>query len=105
MPIPTQIKIGPHVYAVVLKAKSQMPREAGELLDGQCDFDRLQILLRVGLCRSKKKEYLLHEILHACTYPSLNGKTMDDETFVDSTAPVLLQVLQDNPELVAYLTN
>jgi hypothetical protein len=33
---------------------------------------------------------------------SVQNKT--DEDFVDVTAPALLQVLQDNPELVEYLT-
>jgi hypothetical protein len=72
---------------------------------GLCDFDQVQILIQARLRKTKAREVLLHEVLHACTYPtmaSVQNKT--DEDFVDVTAPALLQVLQDNPELVDYLT-
>lgn len=97
--MPTTIKVGAHVYAVRRRSKE-------ELEDlGRCDFDATEILIRKGLRQSKAREILLHEILHATTYPSMmNVEGLTDEQFVDSTAPVLLQVLQDNPQLVEYLT-
>lgn len=104
MRMPETVKVGCHIYTILRRSRAQMPKENGARLDGCCDFDNLHIYLRKGLRISKAKEYLLHEILHACTYPALNGKTLEDEEFVDKTAPILLQVLQDNPELVAYLT-
>ena len=71
---------------------------------GECDFDGLQILVRERLKKSVAKETLLHELLHTTTYPSLNEKTATDEDFVTAMSPVLLQVIQDNPDLLAYLT-
>ena len=72
---------------------------------GHCGFDELQIWVRQGLRKSKAREILLHEVLHACTHPTMNcSGDHNDEDFVAAIAPVLLQVLQDSPELVEYLT-
>lgn len=98
-PMPKTIKVGAHTYSVLRKPKSVLTEELGA-----CDFDGLQILIRKQLRKSVAKETLLHELLHTCTYPSLNDKTTTDEDFVTAVAPVLLQVIQDNPRLVAYLT-
>ena len=98
MDMPASVKVGPHVYPIVRRPKSQMKDH------GLCDWNQVQILIRSRLRKSKAKEVLLHEILHACTYPTMAvvvGKT--DEDFVDVVAPTLLQVIQENPELVEYL--
>jgi hypothetical protein len=93
-PMPQTVKIGCHLYGV-----NRFPsRDSGE-----CDFDGLQINVKPRLRRGKAKEILLHEILHACTYPAQTSKRLTDEEFVDATAPVLLGVIQDNPELLEYL--
>jgi hypothetical protein len=97
--MPKTVKVGAHVYTVLRKSKAQLTGNVGE-----CDFDGLQILVRERLKKSVAKETLLHELLHAVVYPSLNGKTATDEDFVTSMAPVLLQVIQENPELLEYLT-
>ena len=103
--MPKTVRVGTHAYAVLRKSNAQMPEIDGAKPHGCCDFDNLQILIAKGLRKSKAKEFLLHEILHACTYPSFNGNTkMTDEDFVTAVAPVLLQVMTDNPELVEYLT-
>lgn len=97
--MPQTVKIGPHVYSIVRKSK----RDMEDL--GQCDFNNVQISIRKRLHLQKAMEVLVHEILHGCTYPSMaavSNKT--DEDFVDVTAPMLLQVLKDNPDLLAYLT-
>ena len=99
MDMPSTVKVGPHVYPIIRKPKSAMKDH------GLCDWDRVQIWIRARLKRTKAKEVLLHEVLHACTYPMMaevEGKT--DENFVNVVAPVLLQVMQDNPELMEYLT-
>ena len=99
MDMPKTIKVGAHVYSVLRKTKTQMPDDLGS-----CDVDTLQILIRQKIRKSVARETLLHELLHACTYPSFLGKTLTDEDFVEAVAPVLLQVIQDNPDLLAYLT-
>ena len=99
-PMPTKIKVGPHVYSVIRKPKSVM----GES-NGYCRANELQILIQKGLRRSKAKEILVHELLHACTYPVLiQGGKYDDEEFITSMTSPILQIIQDNPEFIEYLT-
>ena len=93
--MPDRVKVGAHVYSIVRGAFKD---------HGGCDFNTLTITVRLRLRKSKAQEILLHEILHACTYPtmaSVQGKT--DEEIVDAIAPTLLQVLRENPLLVEYL--
>lgn len=104
MVIPHTIKIGPHVYTVVRKMVEEMPDALGDT-----DFDKNEIRIRKNLRKTKQAEVLLHELLHCCTYPSFTGAyendpKLDAEEFVNAVAPVLLQVLKDNPKLVEYLT-
>jgi hypothetical protein len=95
-PMPTSVKVGPHIYAIV--------RQAASGGNGWCDFNALQIIVKPRLRRGKAREILLHEILHACTYPSLNGcGRYTDEEFVTGISPALLQVIVENPKLLAYL--
>lgn len=103
-PIPKTVRVGPHAYSVLLTAAAQMPKTQGRPDCGTCRFDSLQILVKKRQRRTKQQETLLHEVLHSCTYPNLIGKKVTDEDFVETTAPLLLQVLKDNPKLLAYLT-
>ena len=101
MPVsmPSSVKVGPHTYPIIRRPKTEMK----DL--GLCSWDAVQISIRARLKKSKAREVLLHEVLHACSYPtmaSVQNKT--DEEFVDVVAPLLLQVLQDNSDLVEYLT-
>ena len=97
-PMPKSIKVGAHVYTILRKPKSQFEDE------GLCVSDKLEITIRQRLKRSKAQETLLHEIIHACGYPSFWDKWPGEEKFVIAIAPVLLQVIQDNPGLLEYLT-
>lgn len=98
--MPRTIKVGAHTYSVLQKSKPQMPDDVGS-----CDTDTLQILIRKGLRRSVAQETLIHELFHACNYPTFTGKQQaTEEEIVEAASPVWLQVLQNNPDLVAYLT-
>ena len=103
MVIPHTIKVGPHVYSIVRKTVEEMPDALGNT-----DFDTNEIRIRKNMRKTKSQEVLLHELLHTTTYPSFTGvyegeeKLMTEE-FVNAVAPVLLQVLKDNPKLVGYL--
>lgn len=96
--MPQTVKIGPHVYSIVRKSKSELSDH------GECDYNTLQISIRKRLRLSKTQEVLLHELLHGCGYPNLTAGTFEEEKFVDGISPNLLQVLKDNPDLLAYLT-
>ena len=97
--MPKTVKVGVHTYTIVRKSAAQMGNDLG-----QCSFDGLQLVVKQRLKKSMARETLLHEVLHSCMYPSFDGKTATDEDFVLAVAPVLLQVMQDNPELLEYLT-
>lgn len=49
---------------------------------------------------------LLHEVMHGCAYATgqLDVGACSEETWVTSTAPMLLDVLRTSPRLLAYLT-
>ena len=97
--MPRKVKVGPHVYSILRKPASELQGL------GLCDFDSLQISVRRRLRKSKAQEILLHEILHALILQALDTEEKhDDEAFVVVVAPLLLQVIQDNPDLLAYLT-
>ena len=106
--MPSSIKVGPHVYAVILTPTSGMPPVSDEddrKCLGTCEFDKLIIRIKKGLRKSKAQETLWHEIQHACTYPELIDTTATDERFIDYTSSSLLGVIKDNPDLIRYLTS
>lgn len=94
--MPRSVKVGPHSYTIIRKV---IRKE-----DGWCDFQNLQILIQKRLKRSRAQVTLVHEILHACN-PNPHEAVQEEEALVTGVAPVLLDVLQINPDLVAYLTN
>lgn len=97
---PATIKVGPHDYRVLRKTAAQMGKA-----NGSCEFDSLEIWLRKRLRASKLREILLHEVLHACTHPLLNGnKKFSDEDWVSDLSVRMLGVLRDNQELTEFLT-
>ena len=91
--MPTTIKVGPHVYDVVRKTPN------GD--HGLFDPATLKIGVKRGLKRSLAQDALLHEVLHSCVQPDT---PKEEEEFVTSVTPRLLQVMQDNPQLLEYLT-
>ena len=102
--IPDSVKVGPHSYSIVRETKSTMPD-----LMGDSNFDLMRIRLRKGIRKSKMQETLLHEILHTTTYPCFTGAYEEDEKYtpeqiISAISPLLLQVIQDNPDLLEYLT-
>lgn len=107
MDMPESVKVGPHVYTLTRLPKEEMPKTDGVPQSGECDYDSLSISIQKGpgIKRSKTQEWTMHELLHACGYPNLIEKKLTEEEFVDAIAPVLLQVIRDNPDLIAYLTS
>lgn len=99
-PMPTSVKVGAHVYNVFRKSAVEL----GEDNLGHCDSAALQIWVKKRLRISKAQEILLHEILHAITLQALGcERPYTDEEFITVIAPILLQVLRENPELLEYL--
>lgn len=80
-------------------------------VNGLSDHTELTIDLSPFMAPGLRKEILLHEVAH-CVHAAVGlGLDLNDEKVpvteeqvVTRTAPVWLQVLRDNPKLLAYLT-
>lgn len=99
MRMPDTSKIGPHIYRLVRKRRADMPLIDGEKPNGYVDTNTLEIGILKGARRSKAQEWTVHEHLHAI-WPAGFGF---EEEIITELAPRLLQLLQDNSALIAYL--
>ncbi len=100
-PMPSTVRVGPHAYKILRKRRAEMPLIDGEKPNGYQDGNLLEIGVLKSARRSKAQEWLLHECLHAL-WP--NGFDVVEEKVITDLAPKLLQVLQENADLVTYLT-
>lgn len=95
---PKKVKVAAHTYRI---ARSKKKTEGDE---GRCQFTETSIYIMPRLPLAKEQEVLLHELLHACAYPGIGDEDAPlEEKFVTIVAPVLLQVIQENPELIEFL--
>ena len=109
--MPTNVRIGVHNWRILRKTKEQMKDEESEAGHdmGLCVYENQEIHIQRGIRLSRQQEVLLHEIKHACmenltfTDESLKDAYKAEEAVVNFLSPVLLQVIQDNPELVTFL--
>jgi len=69
-------------------------------LNGECDVDKQQILIRDGQPLESEQDTVLHELLHAVD-EAMGLKLKESQ--VKGAATGLLAVLKDNPGLTAYL--
>ena len=106
---PAKVKVGPHTYTVVVdrSAIDRLSVEGGDRRLGECDAQRLTITVDPDQAPSQLADTLVHELLHACF--DLIGAGEDvtgdvEERLVRRLAPVVVQVVADNPRLVAWLT-
>lgn len=101
MPLPKSVKVGSYVYRVTRPTKKEMPDDLGE-----CANDTLELKVRSRQRKEKVQEVLLHETLHACHYNAgrSDTDTVTLEQAVELLTHSLLQVLQENPQWVKFLT-
>jgi hypothetical protein len=69
-------------------------------LNGECDTDKQQILVRDGQPLESEQDTVLHECLHAID-EAMGLKMREPQ--VKGAATGLLAMLKDNPALAAYL--
>jgi len=107
---PKSVKIGTHLFDVVERLKE----EDGMLNDSTLGYTleaKTLIVIDKGLSESKKRQTLLHEIMHACVYvfdTSVKPKKTDEfdtweHYFIGIWEEPLLMIMQDNPKLVEFL--
>ncbi len=63
-----------------------------------------KITLDEAITPERRRVSLLHELLHCCTELTHVTDGATEEATVTALAPALVQVLRENPALVAYLT-
>jgi hypothetical protein len=100
--MPRTVIIRSHTWRIVAKPQSVMYLD-GEALDGWCKHQLEEIWITQGLKLWPKQHTLFHELGHAAGQPHIKDG-MTEEELITALSPGLLQVLQDNPPLVAFLT-
>lgn len=101
---PSSVKIGPFAWTL----KSWDVRASNNTgAYGLCDRSTQTILIEDGMTLQWEQHIVLHEVLHACYCVAglreLSGVHDQEEAHVALLAFTLIGVLQDNPELTAYL--
>lgn len=81
--------------------------EAEASLRGETDHERQTIVVAPDLAPGRLAETLLHEVIHCITEcAGINAElgAVEEEKIVRRVAPLLLDVIRRNPDLIAYLT-
>lgn len=113
-PRPTSVKVGFYELAILWIADDQwtVPNGNDPGLQGSADMQDGCIRMRVqkDVHEQLLRETLWHEILHACwwhmglsDHPVAQDKDQEEE-IIKRITHASLQVLQDNPDVMAYLS-
>lgn len=110
---PRHIKIGSVVYTIELIAKVPPAGDASGLAGKTCDDSAVRqgwcaakdrIYMEAGRTLQQERTTLLHEIQHVILGTESSDEDTTTHDFIYKLSPQLLQVLQDNPDLLFYLT-
>lgn len=100
--------LGPFDIPIVREWKAIGAQEeaVGQVLLGFSHLDSLTFLVRPEQHPTVERDTIVHEMVHLL----LDSASLHDiiphdneEAFVRRLSPILLMILRDNPELVAYL--
>ena len=97
LPVPNSIKVGPLTYPVRWKRWKKKTGKCGET-----HLVKQTIAVREGLSLDRMSDTLLHEALH-CMLAQMGYENDNEEWVVTALAPLLLQLLRDNPETLEYI--
>jgi hypothetical protein len=99
--IPTQVTVGPFRYEI--QTNDNVRLDENEFY-GDVNYKKHVITIHSDCAPSRQAEVLIHEVLH--TLIDICGRPLPanrEEQLVTVLGPVLLDTLQRNPDLVAYL--
>ena len=110
MPIPKKIRIGSQVFDVVERARTNDGMLNDSTMGYTLDVENL-IVIDVTLAVSRKKQTLLHELLHAMrmifdtSVQPKKDSSFDawEHYFIGIWEEPLLMLVRDNPELIEWL--
>jgi len=108
--IPPTINIGTQVWTIV----EHTSKEDGMLYEDNYGYTmerRNMIVLDKDASDSRKRQVLMHEILHAIRFTFFTGSKMNpklnfedtEHYFIGMYEETLLMVFKDNPQLLDYL--
>ncbi|CAB4128900.1 IrrE N-terminal-like domain containing protein [uncultured Caudovirales phage] len=111
MLLPKTIKLGTQDWTIV----EHTSKEDGMLYEDNYGYTlerRNMIVVDKDASDTRKRQVVMHEILHAIRFTFFTGNKMasklsfedTEHYFIGMYEETLLMVLKDNPELVAYLT-
>jgi hypothetical protein len=108
---PRAIRIGAFTYKVIWEEHvleldrygKEDPEQ--ETLSARADHMTLEIHVSTSLVLAVQRKSLLHEVIHACNWITGHDDAVNEEEFVRALAFPMLDVLRDNPQLVAFLTS
>jgi hypothetical protein len=101
--IPAEVWVGAMPFQISLQ---HLPGGNGHL--GHCDIAGLAIALSPDQAQPRKRETLLHEVMHAlvefCGFEDSEGYIhVTNEELVNRLAPALLDVIRANRDMAFYL--
>ena len=110
--IPKTIKIGTQLWSI----EEHSSKEDGMLYEDNYGYTlerRNMIVVDKDSSDTRKKQVVMHEILHAIRFTFFSGSKMGSKLnfedtehyFIGMYEETLLMVLKDNPELLKYLTS
>ena len=108
--IPKTIKIGTQLWSI----EEHTSKEDGMLYEDNYGYTlerRNMIVVDKDASDTRKKQVVMHEILHAIRFTFFTGSKMSSKLsfedtehyFIGMYEETLLMVLKDNPELLEYL--
>lgn len=100
--LPPSIEVGPFTYLVRTDLAAQAELSNAESV-GLTLADRCEILISLEQAPQRMRATLLHEVLHACADLAGLEDDASEEEWASRLAPALLQVLTQNPRVLAYL--
>lgn len=108
-PRPTSVKVGFIEYAILWIPNDDWTTPNGQAPDLQGVFSAHDGTIRMRMWKDMHeqmyRETLWHEILHACWWHmALSDHDEQEEEIVKRITHASLQVMQDNPDVMAYLS-
>lgn len=110
MPIPKKIRIGSQVFDIVERARTNDGMLNDSTMGYTLDVENL-IVVDVTLALSRKKQVIVHELLHAMrmifdtSVQPKKDSTFEtwEHYFIGIWEEPLLMLLRDNPKLIEWL--
>lgn len=95
--VPESVVVGPYTYTVAI---GQTHSEWG-----MANHTEQKVLVDESVTVERQRVALMHELLHCCTELMHITDEDTEEATVTALAPALVQMMRQNPELIAYLTS